>query len=138
NSSAVTDLERQDVRCLRPLGALGDLEGDVLSFAQFTIALGGDRGVVGEDVGAAAVLLDESEALLRVEPLHSASCHAFLLLHGVSAPDQRLLEPRRARAHIRATLHVYAGGWRCAAENSLRETAVAGRDARPGEARREL
>src|SRR5579859_343394 len=67
--------QRQDVGGLRALGALGHLEADVLSLFQFAVALGGDRGVVGEHVGAAPVLLDEPEALLRVEPLHSAGCH---------------------------------------------------------------
>ena len=35
-----------------------------------------DVGVVGEDVGAAAVLRDEAEALFRVEPLDGSAGHA--------------------------------------------------------------
>ncbi|GAA3174592.1 hypothetical protein GCM10010486_47530 [Nonomuraea roseoviolacea subsp. carminata] len=44
-----------------------------------------------EDVGAAAVLLDEAEALFRVEPLHGAGSHDDLLLIGAkpkSASDE--------------------------------------------------
>jgi hypothetical protein len=39
---------------------------------------------VGEDVGAAAVLLDEAEALFRVEPLHGASSHVISPSEAVS------------------------------------------------------
>ena len=64
-----------DVLGLRALLALGDVERHLLAFLQLAEALGGDVRVVGEDVGAAAVLLDEAEALFRVEPLHGASSH---------------------------------------------------------------
>ncbi|GAA2625438.1 hypothetical protein GCM10010411_72650 [Actinomadura fulvescens] len=37
---------------------------------------------MSEDVGAAAVLLDEAEALFRVEPLDGAGGHGDLLLVG--------------------------------------------------------
>ena len=52
---------------------------DLLALLELTEALGGDVRVVGEDVGAAAVLLDEAEALFRVEPLHGSSSHVILL-----------------------------------------------------------
>ena len=54
------------------------------------VAVGLDRGVVHEDVGTAAVLRDESETLLGVEPLHGALCHLgnYFFLSG------------RGRAHL--------------------------------------
>src|SRR5690606_29980352 len=68
----------------------GDVEGHLLALVQLAVAAGGDDvRVVGEDVGAAAVLLDEAEALFRVEPLHGAGSHGDLLLLGAkpkSAP----------------------------------------------------
>src|SRR3954449_4659921 len=65
-----------DVLRLRALGALGDLELHALVLVQRAVALGRDRRVVDEDVCAAAVLGDEAEALLSVEPLHGTLCHA--------------------------------------------------------------
>ena len=66
-----------DVLRLRALLALRDVEGHLLAFPKLAVALGGDVREVGEDVGAAAVLLDEAEALFRVEPLHGASSHVI-------------------------------------------------------------
>src|SRR5689334_15208807 len=68
--------ERDDVLRLRALRALGDLELHALVLVQRAVALGLDGRVVHEDVGAAAVLSDEAEALLSVEPLHRTLCHA--------------------------------------------------------------
>src|SRR4051794_34580516 len=65
-----------DVLRLRALGALGDLELHALVLVQRAVALALDGRVVHEDVGAAAVLSDEAEALLGVEPLHRTLCHA--------------------------------------------------------------
>ena len=65
----------EDVLRLGALLALGDVEGHALALLELTEALGGDVRVVGEDVRAATVLLDEAEALFRVEPLHGAKCH---------------------------------------------------------------
>ena len=59
--------------------ALHDLELDALVLVQAAVAVRLDRREVHEDVGAAAVLRDEAEALLSVEPLHSSLCHLFLL-----------------------------------------------------------
>jgi hypothetical protein len=59
------------------LGPLRDLELDPLGLVEAAVTLGVDRGVVDEDVGAAAVLGDESKALLSVEPLHGALCHIW-------------------------------------------------------------
>src|SRR4051812_32764137 len=64
-----------DVLSRRALLALRDVEVHLLAFEQLAEALGGDVRVVGEDVSAATVLLDEAETLFRVEPLHGARCH---------------------------------------------------------------
>src|SRR6476620_7835279 len=65
--------ERADVLGLRALLALRDVELDLLALEQLAEALGVDVREVGEDVRAATLLLDEAEALFRVEPLHGAS-----------------------------------------------------------------
>src|SRR5690606_11116078 len=89
-SRGVTVSGGNDVLGLRALLALGDVEGHLLALVQLAVAAGGDDvRVVGEDVGAAAVLLDEAESLFRVEPLHGAGSHGDLLLLGAkpkSAP----------------------------------------------------
>src|SRR5262245_27254437 len=85
-----------DVLGLRALLALGDVEGDLLALAQLTVtALGADGGVVREDVGAAAVLLDEAEALFRVEPLNGARSHVDLLLDRCKTETRTVRIPRR-------------------------------------------
>ncbi|CCI51660.1 hypothetical protein BN13_1130003 [Nostocoides jenkinsii Ben 74] len=71
--------DRTNAVSLRALGALGDLELDPLGLVEAAVASGVDRRVVNEDVGAAAVLSDEAEALLSVEPLNSALCHGVNL-----------------------------------------------------------
>src|SRR3954451_13940798 len=75
-----------DVLGRRALLALRDVEGHLLAFLKLTEALGGDVRVVGEDVSAAAVLLDEAETLFRIEPLHGARCH-------IKSPSGRCPEP---------------------------------------------
>src|SRR4029078_12831696 len=69
--------QRADVLRLRTLGALGDLELDLLVLVQGLVALGLTRRVVNEDVVAAAVLSDEAEALFCVEPLNGALSHVL-------------------------------------------------------------
>src|ERR687889_506468 len=64
-----------DVLGLRTLGALGQVELDLLVLVERLVAAGLDRGEVDEDVLAAAVLRDEAEALVSVEPLDGALCH---------------------------------------------------------------
>src|SRR5437773_1787473 len=64
-----------DVLRLEALLALGDVERHLLALKELPEALGCDVGVVGEDVRASAVLLDETEALFGVEPLHGAAGH---------------------------------------------------------------
>src|SRR3954469_23090802 len=71
--------ERADVRGLRALLALRDLELDPLVLVQAAVAGSLDCGEGGEDVCAAVVRGDEPEALVRVEPLHNAGNHARLL-----------------------------------------------------------
>src|SRR4030095_14375907 len=74
-----TNSERPDVGSLRALLALGHLELHPLVLVQAPVSGGLDSGEVGEDVGAAVVRGDEPEALVRVEPLHTAGNHARLL-----------------------------------------------------------
>jgi hypothetical protein len=56
---------------LRSLGALGDFELDRVAFLQALVALGTDRAVVYENIGAVGAA-DEPIALCVVKPLHRA------------------------------------------------------------------
>src|ERR687893_789295 len=69
--------ERTDVLRLRALGALGDVELDLLVLVEGLVALRLDGRVVHEDVVAAVLLRDEAETLLGVEPLDGALSHAL-------------------------------------------------------------
>src|SRR5690606_41491670 len=69
------------------LPILGGLELDPLTLVEGTEARRLDRAVVDEHVRAAAVDLDEAEALLTVEPLHGSLCHDNLL--AISRPHLR-------------------------------------------------
>ena len=69
-----------DVGRLQALGPLGHVELHLLALRQGTEALGGDRGVVAEDVVTPVVLGDESKALRVVEPLHGSLCHLSRVL----------------------------------------------------------
>src|SRR2546425_4226452 len=64
-------LDGLDVRGLRALGALHDLEFHTLTFRQRLVPLLRDRGEVNEDV-LSTLTLDESVALLVREPLDGA------------------------------------------------------------------
>src|SRR6478609_5606899 len=75
------DSDGADVLRLRALLALRDVELDLLALDQLTEAGRLDVRVVSEDVGAAAVLLDEAVALFAVEPLHGAGSHNRLHFH---------------------------------------------------------
>ena len=68
-----------DVRRLQALGALDDVELDLLALREAAEAVGLDGRVVAEHVLAAAILRDEAEALRVVEPLHRSSCHSRAL-----------------------------------------------------------
>src|SRR5690606_14068391 len=90
-----------DAARLRALVALRDAELDLLAFHQLAIAASLDRGLVYEHVGP-ALALDETEPLLRVEPLDGAGktflCHVLDPLpasfgYGRSVPSG--LETRR-------------------------------------------
>src|SRR5207237_1781979 len=67
--------DRPDVRRLRALLALRDVELDLLVLLQVPVAGPGDRAEVHEDVRATVVLGDEAETLLGIEPLHGACAH---------------------------------------------------------------
>src|SRR5687768_730955 len=73
--SSVSRSERTDVLRLGALGALGDVELDLLVLVQRLVAVGLDGRVVHEDVVAAVLLRDEAETLLGVEPLNGALSH---------------------------------------------------------------
>src|SRR5690242_18894319 len=73
--SSVSRSERTDVLRLRALGALGDVELDLLVLVQRLVAVGLDGRIMHEDVVAAFLLRDEAETLLGVEPLNGALSH---------------------------------------------------------------
>src|SRR5882762_1411411 len=76
--SAVKGLDRR---------ALGRLEFHALVLIEAAVPAGvGERGEVDEDVRSAAVDLDEAEALLGVEPLHSSLCHGGAPFKSVGRP----------------------------------------------------
>src|SRR5215472_9144159 len=74
----------RDVLRLRSLLALGDVELDLLAFLKGAVAAPIDRAEVHEHVGA-TLNLDETVALLGVEPLHIALRHLDLLRCGCGA-----------------------------------------------------
>src|SRR5712664_318404 len=67
-----------DVCSLEALRPLHDLELQALALGQGLEALAGDGRVMNEHV-LTALLLDESETLRLVEPLHSSNRHSLLL-----------------------------------------------------------
>src|SRR5918998_2910776 len=71
--------ERANVLRLRTLGALGEVELDLLVLVERLVAAGLDRGEVDEHVLAATILRDEAEALVGVEPLDGALSHDLFL-----------------------------------------------------------
>ena len=68
-------LELLDVRSLGAFLTLRDFEADALILVQRAEAAALDGGVVDEEVSAALVGGDETEALLSVEPLDGALSH---------------------------------------------------------------
>src|SRR5689334_22322956 len=90
-----------NVRRLRTLGALGDVELDPLVVVETAVALGRDSRVVREHVGTPAIRRDEPEALLCVEPLDCADRHVLLLsrLDG----DHTVWTPRHGVDHLAPT-----------------------------------
>src|SRR5690606_19765113 len=77
--------EAADVGSLQALGALLDVELDLLVLGQVAVAVTRDRLEVRENVFAAVVGSDEAEALVGVKPLNSSSCHDGVSF-GDSAP----------------------------------------------------
>ena len=71
--------ERVDVRRLRALLALLDVERDPLAFVERAVPAGLDGRVVDEHIRSATVRGGEAEPLLRVEPLDSSFGHCSLL-----------------------------------------------------------
>src|SRR5919107_269232 len=64
-----------DVLGLRTLGALRDIKLDLLVLVEGLVAAGLDGGEVDEHVVASAVLRDEAETLVGVEPLDGSLSH---------------------------------------------------------------
>src|SRR4029453_1909952 len=71
--------EGGDVRSLRALLALLDVERDPLAFIERAVPAGLDGRVVDEDVRSATVGGGKAEPLLSVEPLHCSFGHCSLL-----------------------------------------------------------
>src|SRR5215211_4311669 len=85
--------EGGDVRRLRALLALLDVERDALAFIERAVPAGLDGRVVDEDVRAATIGGGEAKTLLGVEPLHCSFGHCSLLaevVHRGSANAQSL------------------------------------------------
>src|SRR5712671_5645713 len=78
-----------DVRRLRTLVALLQLELHLLTLGEAAEALRLDRGVVDEDVLPAAVRSDETKALRVIEPLHCTGRHSRKLLSCTSGKSPR-------------------------------------------------
>jgi hypothetical protein len=74
------DLDGTHVACLQAFRALRYLECHVLIFFERLVAITRDRGEMNENVRLTVVLANETEALLRVEPLHGTGCHFYCIL----------------------------------------------------------
>lgn len=70
-------LDSLDVHCLGTLGALLDVEGNLLVLFEGAVARGVDCRVVSENVLAAIFRGDEAEALFSVKPLDGTCSHNF-------------------------------------------------------------
>src|ERR671921_965885 len=81
-----------DVLGLRTLGALGEIELDLLTLVEGLVAAGLDGGEVDEHVLAAAILRDEAETLLGVEPLDSSLSHDLFPCSVPGAPCPQAAE----------------------------------------------
>jgi len=77
-----SDLDCDDVRCLRTLLALGDSELNFLAFGKGLKAFTNDGAVMREHVGA-IFLLDETKAFSFVKPFDGtgSSRHIYILLN---------------------------------------------------------
>src|SRR5260370_42047120 len=91
-------LERLNWLGLRSLRSPHRRELDALVLRKAAVTVSLDGGVVHEDVGAAVVRGDETEALISVEPLHRALSHVlFLLLQRYSGTSLCASHGRRDR-----------------------------------------
>src|ERR671938_285632 len=89
-------LDRLDVRGLRALGALHDLELHALALGERLVAVHRDRGEVDEDV-LATLTLDEPVALLVRKPLHGALSQLSSFNNTKRRPGHRAAEPTLER-----------------------------------------
>ena len=71
----VNQLLNRDVARLGSLGALFNIELDLLTFGQVAVAIALNCGEMDENVLATVIRLDESVALCRVKPFHSSRSH---------------------------------------------------------------
>src|SRR3712207_7634791 len=74
NDTATTEIYTLSLHDALPI--LADVEGDVFALGQLAESTALDLGVMREDVGASAVLLDEAEALLDRKSTRLNSSHA--------------------------------------------------------------
>src|SRR3954451_18287272 len=87
-----------NTRGLRPLGALADLELDLLVLFKGAETAALNFRVVDKHIGGAVLGGDKAEALLRVEPLHSSLWHLSYfpyLLTGSGPPTSGVPGPFR-------------------------------------------
>lgn len=73
--SAIRDLGALDVGSLLTLGALDDIEGNLLTFLQSLETIHVDGGEVSEKVFAAIIRSDKAKTLGIIKPLDGANCH---------------------------------------------------------------
>ncbi|CRK50103.1 hypothetical protein RHCRD62_100015 [Rhodococcus sp. RD6.2] len=86
---AVLESDGANAGRLGTLGALADLELDALVLLEGAEAATLDLGVVDENVSGSVFGGDEAESLFRVEPLHSALCHAVPSLSNTGCGGRR-------------------------------------------------
>ena len=72
---SVSELHVLDIRSLLALGALHDVEGNLLAFLEGLETTHVDGGKMSEKVFAAIFGRDETKAFGIIEPLDSTDCH---------------------------------------------------------------
>src|SRR5690348_12418547 len=93
--------ESADVLGLGALRALGDLELDAGALLKGLKAGAGNGRVVDENVSTTALLLDEAETLVIVEPLDGSLCHvSYLRLIRCGQPAQPHAEDIRTAPDV--------------------------------------
>src|SRR5207248_6158409 len=91
-------LDRLDVRGLRALRALHNLERHALAFGQRLVAVHPDRREVHEHI-VATFTLDEAVALLVREPLNGALCQLVFLLTNYDGPASQVADRLNPAEH---------------------------------------